>query len=195
MMEKSPHLQAPAPSTITDSEFKHLWLYIIQCLLSISTFGQGNNPEIDFFTSMAVERVSNPPSGRNFWELVYGSIRGYRVHGEMFLLADDFQLSQDVRLFLLRFRRLQAYRKFFSFTHVADGLLGSPLGWGMANTSVEIGDLVCVIPNCVVPVVLRPTSFGRYRIISDACTHERLTTEIVRRMQFGSLPLRDFYIE
>jgi hypothetical protein len=64
---------------------------------------------------------------------------------------------------------------------------------GMGPPATEKGDLVCVLPGCNVPFVLRKIEAG-YRIMGECYTHGIMDGEAVVQLAQGKLSLEDLDI-
>jgi hypothetical protein len=68
-------------------------------------------------------------------------------------------------------------------------LMGTTSGrMGVAPWTAQQGDVICVLPGCSVPLVIRPEGNGaRYRFIGECYVHRIVEGEILERVQTGEI--------
>ena len=102
-------------------------------------------------------------------------------------LIRDLSQPQTVREFLTRVRSVVWSRKFYA-TEDKDSILG------LAPDSAQVGDLICILLGCSVPVALRRKGerggHTEYQFVGECYAHCRMDGEVISKMNEGELQSR-----
>ena len=180
-----PILASKAQGPVSELELNELWLFFLECYLS--TGGPACDSSIQSFLDCIGVQYKLEPRHFRDWLDTYS-------YKDSVSSPADFILPLAELDHMCRVRNVQTHRKFFLCDVRHDPLISRTWGWGMTSTAVREGDLLCVLPGCLLPVVLRARDHGKHVIVSDAYTDEALMERLLRCFHDGSIVRQDFFI-
>jgi hypothetical protein len=131
--------------------------------------------------------------GHDSFKTWYLDVRGFKVAGkclsEIFLEYGEVYGSTDTRISA---NVPLASEQCINVLRSGKGLITTSKGYiGLAPSSTERGDKVCVLLGCKVPLILRPID-DYFQVIGDAYIHGIMHGEAVEGVESGVCAFRDF---